>query len=181
MTTNDELLAALLQERAGRRRRFSLSGCIVWIAAGIMFLVFMAALLPNIIASYSSLLPASIGRLISTPQITFQTRQETQGGAGSGRQPTITPGLTPFYGAPGEQDQGATAEATATTTMAPTATPTAFWNPTEIAAFTATAEAWYDPSTLPTAPPAFVQYTEDACADSERVGESRTLQLFCRK
>lgn len=67
-----------------------------------------------------------------------------------------------------------------TPTDAPT--PTAqegFWTAEEIAAWTATAEAYYDPATLPTAPPAFVQAVQEGCADPTKVMQSKLLQTWC--
>ena len=42
-----------------------------------------------------------------------------------------------------------------------------FWTEEELIAFTATAEAWYDPGTLATPAPAFTEYATDACARAE--------------
>jgi hypothetical protein len=59
-------------------------------------------------------------------------------------------------------------------------TPTwAFWSDADLAAFTATAEAFYKPELIPTAPPAFVDATLAACADPALVEQSPALQLWC--
>lgn len=54
-----------------------------------------------------------------------------------------------------------------------------FWTDAELAAFTATAVAFMDPGTLPTAEPAFVEYVNEQCADVDLVAKSPTLQLWC--
>lgn len=54
-----------------------------------------------------------------------------------------------------------------------------FWTDAELAAFTATAVAFMDPGTLPTAEPAFVEYVNEQCADADLVAKSPTLQLWC--
>lgn len=171
-----EVAAARGMGDARPRKRFSLGGCVVWALCGIMFVVFVVALIPNIVASYAGLLPPSLSGLLATPKATFSTRQETprppalpmEGGAGAPAWPTLTP-----------EPQGTAAPAL-TIPPVPTEAPS-FWTEEEKAAFTATAVSFYDASTLPIAPPAFVEAVEGACADPERVAESATLQLFCKK
>lgn len=163
------------------RCRFSLGGCIVWLASGVMFVVFLVALIPNIVASYNVPVPTGLAHLLAAPQTTFSAPQDSPGAPRRPEPPpSPLPRYTPFYAAPAApegQDQAPTA------TALPTATPAApsFWTEEERAAFTATAEAWYDPATLPTAEPAFVEYAAKACQDPEQVAESATLRLFCGK
>jgi len=115
--------------------------------------------------------------LVSTAAVTFSTaaaplptarRQEP----GAAQQPA--PALVPFYRPTVVEEQPTP---TPEPTQAPA--PTSFWTEEELKAFTATAEAFYQPETLPTAPPAFVQYVDERCRDAGAVEASATLQLFC--
>lgn len=113
--------------------------------------------------------------------------------AGIGPRPTYPPVPTPDLGV---EPYNATQEARVTTFRAtdaaalstpvpeaptPTSDPAQFWTAEERAAMTATAEAWYDPATVPTAPPAFVDAAMAGCADPELAAESPYLQLWCPK
>lgn len=70
-----------------------------------------------------------------------------------------------------------------TPTAAPTPTATAdtgsFWTPAEQTAIAATEQAWYDPATLPTAPPAFVEAVQEGCNDPAKLEQSALLRTFC--
>lgn len=156
---------------------------------GVFILLLCAAFFLLILDRLRFIPPTIVDRAVGTPQTSFQTRQ---GGAGGARQqPTITPGLTPFYGAPGETNQGAGGEEESTATPAPTAdtqlTAIAIkFAPTE----TAQAAEWeglaadghryfYDPYTLATPEPGFGGYVEGQCSDEEKVKASFLLQQMC--
>lgn len=171
----DMSTAELQESPPAARRPFSIGGCIVWVLAGIMFVVFLAALLPNIAASYP--IPY-LSQFVATPQAVFSTSVPAPA-----QQPVAAPQprYTPFYGPtdpPGESEAAGAPEQP-TVTLGPT--PGAFWTAGELRSFTATTEAFFDPATLPTAEPAFVEYVAKACSDPERVAGSATLQLFCKK
>lgn len=122
-----------------------------------------------------------VEQIAGPPQVQFSTPQAGLGGAP--RLPTPPPRFTPFYGAPGgggEEDQEATPTTVPTLTIpaAPTAT-AGFWDATEVAAFSATATAFI--VEVPTAPPEFVDYTKEQCADPELVAQSKLLQAWCPK
>lgn len=111
--------------------------------------------------------------------------------AGLAPRPTYLPAPTPDAGVlPYNATQEARATAYQATDIAavvtpaastPTSDPAQFWTADERAAFTATAIAWYDPATVPTAPAAFIDATLAGCADAELVAESPMLQLWCPK
>jgi hypothetical protein len=162
------------------RRPFSIGGCIVWIGAGIIVVVFVAALLPKIAESYPGL--PLLSQMFVTPQTVYSTSMPVPAQQQPAAQPAAAPQprYTPFYGPTDPSEGGAVGvPEQPTATLGPT--PGAFWTEEERAAFTATAEAWYDPATLPTAEPAFVEYVAKACSDPELVEASATLQLFCKK
>jgi hypothetical protein len=166
--TDQQYLEALLTQR--KRRRFSISGCIVWLASGVIFVVTLAVMAPQIAATYP--VPV-LSSLFATPQSVFGTAVPT------GQQPRGAPawqgGAAPW---PTLTPTREVEQPTLTVPVVPT--PTAgFWNPTEIAAFTATVEAFYRPETLPTAPADFAKYVDERCRDAGAVEKSRTLQLFC--
>lgn len=68
---------------------------------------------------------------------------------------------------------------TPTPTAAPTPTAEGFWSAEDLAAFTATAEAFYNPDLIPTAPPAFVQAVQEGCADPTKIAQSPLLASWC--
>lgn len=63
-------------------------------------------------------------------------------------------------------------------TAAPTAT-WAFWSPADLAAFTATAEAFYNPELIPTAPPAFQSAVEKQCAAATPAPTPSIIDVWC--
>lgn len=171
--TDEQYLDLLLrgQKKAAPRRRFSLGDCIVWVLAAIMFVVFVAALLPNIAASYPGL--PVLAQFIATPRAVFSTslpaRQQQPAGVppqtGAAPWPTLTP-----------EPQ----EARPTLTLPAAPSPTeGFWSPADETAFAATATAFIE--VIPTAPPDFARYVDERCKDAGAVEESATLQLFCKK
>lgn len=157
------------------RRPFSIGGCIVWLAAAIMFVVFLAALLPNIAASYP--IPY-LSQFIATPQTIYSTSapvRTAQLGAVPARQQPMTGGAAPWPTLTPTQEP-----VLLMLTLPPAPTPTAgFWTPAEQTQIAATATAFIE--VIPTAPPAFVQYVDEHCKDPEVVAQSPTLQLFCKK
>ena len=174
--TDEQYLELLLQARekqGGRRRRFSLGGCVVWLACGVIFFGTLAVMLPQIAAIYP--VPV-LSTMFVTPQIVVGTplpvmrQQQPSGDAQPAALPPSDQGAAPW---PTLTPEPPTPEPT----QAPV--PTSFWTEEERAAWTATAEAWHDPQTLPTAPPDFAKYVDERCRDPEQVAESATLQLFC--
>lgn len=73
-----------------------------------------------------------------------------------------------------------TNDPTPTAEPTPTAASGGFWTAEELAAFTATAEAFYDPQTLPTAPPAFATAVVEGCGDAELRAQSPLLDSWCK-
>ncbi len=158
------------------RRGFNIGGCVVWVLAAIMFVVFVAALLPNIAASYPALsrFAGTAGVTFSTPMGAPQNTRVLPSQSRPAASEGDAPALVPFYGSPVVEE--ATPQPTAT--ALPTPTPQ-FWTEEERAAFTATAEAFY--MVIPTAPPAFTAYVDERCKDPELVAQSALLQAWCPK
>lgn len=177
--TDDQYLDLLLRARQPAKKRRPLGcGGLVYGALALAMIAAFAVLTADRLGYVP---PSVMGPFVGTPQVVFST-QPTGVGQVQQRQP-VAP-LPVSAGAPAwptlTPEPEATQEPTLTIPPVPTATE-GFWNATEIAAFTATSEAWYDPSTLPTAEPAFVEYAAKACQDPEQVAESATLRLFCGK
>lgn len=180
--------AATIPPKQGTLRR--IWGAVVNIVLGLFLVSLSVALLVLLADRFGAIPHALVDRALGTPQTTFQTRQETQGGGR--RPPTITPGLTSFYGAPSQpsrEDQGMGGEPTATAAPAQL---TADTHLTAIAiqlAPTETAQAvewaaiegpyFYDPYTLATPEPGFGGYVAGECGDKEKVKESFLLQQMC--
>lgn len=172
------------------KRGFSVGGCVVWVLAAIMFVVFVAALLPNIAASYPALsrFAGTAGVTFSTPMappqntrvLPPQDRPTALDGQSGGA------GLVPFWGSP-EPVEEATPQPTPTPDTGPTLTALAIVSgPTE----TAAAVQWRgleaddyryfnDPYSLETPEPGFVGYVAEQCADPEKVKKSFLLQQMC--
>ena len=124
----------------------------------------------------------------SAPQITINAQSTAADQSGGGMPPAGSPWPTmapPSRGgvAPASEDTSSAAPtAEPTQVYAPPSVPTpteGFWSAADLAAFTATTEAVYTPELMPTAPPAFVNATLEACADAALVAKSPALQLWC--
>lgn len=160
-----------IDQKLRRNQRGGLGGILFTLACLIPIVLLVARVGPEVAVMYGVQLP-----LPATPMTVFSTAQPVALPPATIRQNPLPPIPTPRSVQPAVV---AAPEQPAPPTATPA--PTAFWTEEERAAFTATAEAWYDPATLPTAPPEFVKAVEEACTDPEQIAESAMLQLFCRK
>lgn len=189
---SDAEYVELVQRARQPRRGFSLSGCFVWLLCAIMFVVFMAALLPNIATSYPI-----VNQMIGRAGVQFSTVGVPTQLPLASPLPGDGPASAPVTG-PGQPREGRGIVETSTSTPTPNLSATAHAidlsltalaltvGPTETAMtaeWDALEESGYfdDPYTLATPEPRFTQYTEEKCRDKDAAARSATLRLFCPK
>lgn len=159
----------LAKERATKpRRREGLISSLLWWG----FLLAMSGAFILLTADHFKVIPQSmIDRVLpATAGVVFSTPV-----AAPAQRPASQPHLTPSYRAtPAPVFSGMIAQE-------PTAEPipTTFWTAEELAQFEATATAFIE--VIPTAPPAFIEYTLAQCKDAEIVAASALLRAWCPK
>lgn len=182
----DELLAYLLSQRPAPKR----GGCLNafgWALSLAMFATVMALAVPQLLNTYApgvlERATPAVGTIVPTPTIVGVPPRQQPVVAPLPDCATVQDTRTACQGAQEslDQNEASVSQKTEAPTPTPAPTPTAqgFWTAEEQAQFAATAEAFYDPATLPTAPPTFEAIVRDGCNDPAKRAASPLLDSWC--